>query len=66
MSLLPAPIVKNSHIFAGIYLIILYTKLERQYQIWTSVKRPGKLLSRRTNFSALLQITYSNFRLKLC
>ena len=40
MSLLPAPIIKNSHILAGIYFIFLKKRpiqnLEVfQYQIWT-------------------------------
>ena len=35
-------------------------------QIWTSVEGSGKKLSSKTNFSALLQISCSNSRLKLC
>ena len=37
-----------------------------QYQIWTSVKRRKKYLSNETNFSVFLQLSRSNFRLKLC
>ena len=49
MSLLVALIVKNSHILAGIYYIIL-RKHPRpnlkgfQYQTWTSVKKIGKVV----------------------
>ena len=43
LSLLTAPIVKNSHTLAGIYLIFLKkcpgpSLKQFQYQIWTSVK----------------------------
>ena len=47
MSLLTAPIVRNSHILAGIYFIFP-KKCSRpnlkdfQYQIWTSLKRLEK------------------------
>ena len=70
MSLLTALIVKNSHILAWSWLF--QKKCHRsnlkgfQYQIWKSVKRSGKWLSRKTNFSAFLWISCSNFRLKLC
>ena len=71
MSLFKALIVKNSHIWAEIY-ITFSGKRSRpnlkgfQYQIWSSVKRSGKKLSSKTNFNAFLQISCSNFRLKLC
>ena len=71
MSLLTALIAKNKRTLAGIYLIFLEKHLRTnlkgiQYQIWTSVKRSRKYLSSNNNFSALLQISCSNFRLKLC
>ena len=68
MSLLTA---FDSYILAGIIFIFL-KKGPRpnlkgfQYQIWTLVKRWGKQLSSKTNVSTFLQISYSNFRLKLC
>ena len=70
MPLLTDFMVKNSHILARICFIFL-TKRPKpnskgfQYQIWTSVKRLGKQLSRKTNFSPFLQISCSNFKLKL-
>ena len=47
MSLVTIPIVKNSHILAGIYFIYLKERHRPnskvwQYQIWTSVKRSKK------------------------
>ena len=71
MSLLTVPIVKNSHILAGIYFILLKKRPRPnskvlQYQIWTSVKRSEKWLSGKANFNTFSQISYSNFRLKLC
>ena len=71
MTLLTAFIVKNSHILAEILFIFLKkgprTNLKDfQYQIWTLVKRSEKLLSSKTNFSTFLQISCSNFKLKLC
>ena len=71
MSLLAAPIIKNSHIYAWIYIIYL-KKPSRpnlkgfQYQAWSSVKRSEKYLSNKTNFSIFLQINCSKFSLKLC
>ena len=70
MSLLTPLIVKDSPILPGIYFIFLKKHprpyLKRfQYQILTSVKSSGKYLSSKTNFSAFLQISCSNFRLKL-
>ena len=71
MSSLTVLIAKNSHILAVIYFILLqnFPKLNLkgfQYQIWTSVKRSGKYLSSKTNFNTFLQISCSNFKLKLC
>ena len=56
MSLLPAPIVKKSHIMAGIYFIFLKKRpiqnLEVfKYQIWTSVKRQESPLSSKINLA---------------
>ena len=66
MSLLSAFIFKNSRTLAGFYFIFLKKRprlnlTDFQFQIWTSVKKSSK-----TNFSASLQISCSNFRLKLC
>ena len=69
MSLLTASIVKNNHILAGIYFLrkcLLSNLKSFQYGTWTSVKRSGKHLSSKANFSTFLQISCSNFRLKLC
>ena len=44
---------------------LLYLSKKRPRPIWTSVKRPGKWLSSKTNFSTFLQISCSNFKLKL-
>ena len=54
MSLLTAPIVKNNHILAGIYFIILIKphrpKLKVvKYQIWSSVKKSEKWLYTKFN-----------------
>ena len=71
ISLSIALILKNSHILAGIHFIYL-KKFPRpnlkgvQYQIWMSVKGLGKQLSSKTNFNSFLQISCSNFKLKLC
>ena len=70
MSLLTVPVAKNSHILAGIYFIFVKERPRPnwkvlQYQIWTSVKRSKKKLSSKTNFSTFLQLSRSNFRLKL-
>ena len=65
MPLLTAVIVKNSH-------LIFLKKHPRpnlkgfQYQILTLVKRLGKELSSKKNFSAFLLISCSDHRLKLC
>ena len=66
MSILTALIVKNSHIMPGIYLIFLSRRLRPslksfQYQICISVKKSGKYLSSKSNFSTFLQISCSNF-----
>ena len=74
MSLLTAVIVKNSQILAGIYLNFLlkknrsYTKIERLSipNLDISEKRSEKQLSSKTNFCTFLQISCSNFWLKLC
>ena len=71
MSLLTVPIVKNSHILARIYFIFLKEHLRPnlkvlQYQMWNSGKRMKKYLSCKANFNTFWQITYSNFKLKLC
>ena len=71
MSYLTVPIVKNSHILAGICFIFLKDLPRRnskvlQYQIWTSKKRSKKKLPCKTNFSTFLQLSCSNFRLKVC
>ena len=60
-SLLTVLIVKNCLILAGIYLTFLNTcpRLKGfQYILLTSVKRSGKLLSSKTNFSTFLQISF--------
>ena len=71
MPLLTALIVKSNHILAVIYFIFLKIRATPnlkgfQYQICTSAKRSGKQLSSKTYCSAFLQISCSNFRLKLC
>ena len=55
MSLLTAPVFKNSQVLAEIYFISLKKQPRSnfkgfQYQIWTSVKRWKKYLSSKTNF----------------
>ena len=70
MSLLRVPVVKNSHILAGTYFIIVKERPRPnwkvlQYQIWTSVKRSKKKLSSNKNSSTFLQLSRSNLRLKL-
>ena len=70
MSLLRAPILKNSHFLAEIYFIFLKTHPRSNfkgfvYLIWTSVKRSEKKLARNTNFITSLQICCSNFRRRL-
>ena len=71
MSSIRPLIFENSHFVAEIHFIFLKTHLRSnfkcfQYQIWTSAKRSEKQLSSKTNFITSLQISYSNFRLKLC
>ena len=71
MSLLAAPIFKNSHFQAEIYLIFLKKSPISsfkgfQYQIWASVKRLEKQLFSKTSFITFLELSYSNFSLKLC
>ena len=70
MSLLTVPVVKNSHILVGIYFIFVKERPRLnwkvlQYQIWTSLKRSKKNLSINTSFCTFLQLSRSNFRLKL-
>ena len=70
MSLLRVPGAKNSHILAGTYFIIVKERPRPnwkvlQYQIWTSAKRSKKKLSSNKNVSTFLQLSRSNFRLKL-
>ena len=65
ISLLTSPIVKNSHLLAGIYFIFLKERLRPnwkalQYQIWTSKKGSKKWLSSKTNSSTFLQFGCSN------
>ena len=61
LSLFSAPIAKTSHIFAGIFFILL-KKGPRpnlkgfQYQIWSSAKRSEKLLSSKTIFSPFCKL----------
>ena len=64
MSLLTVLFVKNSHILAGIYFIVL-KKLPRRNLKGLQTKF-GPLWKCKTNFSTFLQIRCSNFRLKLC
>ena len=71
MSLLRAPIFKNSHILAEIDFIFLKARRRSnfkgfQYQIQTSVKVLKNQLSSKTNFLTSMQISYSNFKLQLC
>ena len=71
MSLLTSLIVKNSYILVGIYFIFLRKRPRSnfkplQYQIVTLVEGSEKLVIKRDKFSRLLQISCSNFRLKLC
>ena len=59
MSLLTALTVKNGHILAGIYFILLEELFRPnskvfQYYISTSMKKTEKLLLSKTNFSAFL------------
>ena len=61
MSISTALVVKNSHILAGIYFIFLKRHARPnlkgfQYQISTSVKRSGKWLSSKTNFSTFCKL----------
>ena len=70
MPWLTVPIVEKCHILPGIYFIILKERSRRsskvfQYQIWTLKKRSKKILSCKTNFSTFLQLSCSNYRLKL-
>ena len=67
MSLLTAPIAKNSHIY--VYLSKKRPKpiLEvLQCKILTSVKKLEKQSASKADFSTFLQLSCSNFRLKLC
>ena len=71
MSLIRSPIFENSHFPAEVFFIFLNTRPRSnfkgfQYEIWISVKRSEKWLSNKTNFIISLQISSSNFRLKLC
>ena len=71
LCLLTALIVKNSHILIGIYFIFLKKRPRPnlkgfQYQTWTSVKRSESSYQVNQNFTTFLQITGSNFNLKLC
>ena len=71
MSSLTALIAKNIHIFAGIYFFFLKERPRLnlkvlKYQICTSVKRLKKQLLSKTNFNTFLQLSRSNFLLKLC
>ena len=70
MPLLLAPIVKNCEMLVGIYFIFLKEHprpnlKDFQQQIWTSLKRSEKELSGMTKFSTFLQISCSDFILKL-
>ena len=69
MSLLAAPIVKNSHIYARIYFIFLENFLKNLESLLIpnliSAKRSEKQLQTKANFSNCLQLNCSNFRLKL-
>ena len=68
MSLLTAPFVKNSHIYAEIYSKKHPEENLKvfQNQILNLVKRSEKQLPGKANFSTFLQLGCSNFRLKLC
>ena len=71
ISLLTTRIVQNNHILAEIYFTFLksYPRLKLknfQYQIWTSVKKIGKVVIKLDNFQFLLNNISSNFKLKLC
>ena len=70
MSLLTAPMVKDSYILAGIYFI--FSKghsglgiLVFQCGIWASVMGSGGSLWSKAKFSALFQLSCSNFGLGL-
>ena len=61
MSLLKAPIVKNSHILAAIYCIFLKKRPGPnlkvfQYRIWTSMKRSEKKLSSKRKFNTFCNL----------
>ena len=71
MSLLTVRIVKNRHLLAGVCFIILknchWSNLKVfRYHNWNSVKISEKELPDKTRFNTFLQLSYSNFRLKLC
>ena len=67
---LATPNIKNSDNLAGKHFIFL-KKHSRpnlkvfQYQIWTSVKSSEKQFSSKTKFNMILQLSCSNFALKL-
>ena len=71
MFLLTAPILKKQSYFDW---NLLYLSKRRpwpslkvfRYQIWTSVKGSVKLAASKTEFSTFLQLSCSNFQLKLC
>ena len=70
MSLLTVPIVKNSHILSGIYLIFFKKRSRPDFKVFrwrisTSVKRSEKKLKSKTEFSTSLQPSCFNFSLKL-
>ena len=70
MSLLTTVIVKSRHILTGIFSIFLEKRQNPklklfQYKVWALVEKLEKQLSSKTNFSSLLPLKCSNFRLKL-
>ena len=70
MFLLTPPIVKNSHILAGIYFAFQKKRpgpnlKNFRYRIWTSVNRSLKQLSSNIRFSTFSRLSWSNFKLKL-
>ena len=70
MSLLTAPMVKVSYILAGVYFIFLKRHsgvgiLVFRCGIWASVKGSGGSLWSKAKFSALFQLSCSNFGLGL-
>ena len=70
MSLLTAPMVKDSYILAGVYFIFLKRHsglgiLVFRCGIWASVKGSGGSLWSKAKFSAIFQLSCSNFGLGL-